>query len=137
MDEKYMTIKKIFFEVLNKDSKLTLEDLKDILELEFIKSNLEKIKICEIYNIYDVKLEKNNKKENFDKCVKKEDKEKIKDIILNFMNYNVKYKFREIEEHVKITFKKYDIKTISLIGLLKYMKNRKIIHYISGKWVYN
>lgn len=62
MVEKYIIIKKIFFEVLNKDSNLTLEDLKDILELEFIKTNLEKIKICEIYSIYDVKIEMNKKR---------------------------------------------------------------------------
>lgn len=145
MDERYMTIKKIFFEAINKDSKLTLKDLKNILELEFIKNDLDKIKVCDIYNI-DSKNDNFNINEideillqnkEIDKNIENEDKEYIKNVILKFMDYNIKYKFSEIKNHINIIFKKYKIKDNSILGLMLQMKNKNIIIYESGKWMSN
>lgn len=136
MDDKHVTIKKIIFEAINKNSRLTLKDLKNILEIDFIKNNLDKIIINDIYEINNTN-KKDMKTENINELIKDEDKEDIKNIILDFMDYNSKYKFSEIKYYLYNNFKKYKIKDSSILGLLNHMKNKKIIIYKSGKWILN
>lgn len=111
--------------------------------MEFIKNDLDKIKVCDIYNNFNIcKINEtynydNDKDEVQNKNIEKEDKEYIKNIILEFMKYNTKYKFGEIKDHVNIYFKKYKIKEMSILGLMLQMKNKNIVIYKSGRWISN
>lgn len=143
-DKEFTNITKILLEVLKKDSDATLKDLKVMLELDFIKNKLDKIKISDIYKVKSNNNDENINninKTNIPNCIYKEDKENIKHIILNFMECNIEYDFNDIKKYVDINFREYNIKKSSLLGFLINMKNnnyvifKKISGHKNGKWI--
>lgn len=130
-------------EVLNINNNYDLHDLKIILNLEIFKDNLKKIKIKDVYyhNICNVDfLNLENKDPAI--CIKNYEKNIIENLILNFMVYNIKYKFEDIKRYIQNNFDKYTIKSCSLSKILIKLKNKGFLIYVKktklshkGYWI--
>lgn len=130
-------------EVLHINNNYDLYDLKTILNLEIFRNNLKGIKIKDVYyhNIYNADfLNLENKDTSI--CIKNHDKYIIENLILNFMVYNIKYKFEDIKRYIQNNFDKYSIRTCSLSKLLVNLKNKGLLIYIKktklshkGYWI--